>query len=423
MKFAVPRGTRDFLPGEMAGRRRAEAAIREEFERWGYAEVQTPVFESLELITAKSGDEIREHLYHFKDKSGRDLALRPELTAPVVRLYINGLKFKPKPVKLYYLGNCFRYERPQAGRYREFSQAGVELIGTDKPEAEAEIMALAHRVMGRLGLEFEMHVGHIGVLREVLADSGVSEKDQNVLMGLIDKGDAEKAGGMLDSLGVEKGRKETLLRLIQMKGKRKKVMEEALELVGSVEAARLDLERLEETLDMLEAFGVNDCSLNLGIARGLDYYTGTVFEAYARGLGAQDQVCGGGSYSLIKALGGEDTPSCGFAFGFDRLLLALEKQGKGQAPDGGTKVFVVPSSERLLKEAVKVSNRIGEKVPCEVDLCRRKLGKALGYADSTGASHVVIVGESEFEKGKVTIRDMKTGEQKVIELKNILEMW
>lgn len=418
MEFKRPRGTRDFLPAEARRRRKVEGTIRDTFEKFGYQEVITPTFENLELITAKSGDEIRAGLYHFKDKSNRNLALRPELTAPVMRLYVNEMQRMPKPVKIYYIANCFRYERTQAGRYREFWQAGVESIGSGRPEADAEVMALAVKALENLGLRnFETHVGHIGILRGILGEEGLSEAEQNTLMGIIDKGEKEPLEEAIRNFSEET--REILLQIIGLAGDPKDVLQKAAELLEERENPGSSLSQLREILDMLDHFRVNDYRVNLGIARGLDYYTGMVFEIYAKGLGAQNQICGGGSYSLTEAFGGEKTATSGFAFGFDRVLLALDAQGALPPEDTVTKFMVVPTGENTLRTAIDISTVLRHKSHCEVDLMRRKLKKALAYANTRGIPFVVIVGEEELKRGKVLIKDMTTGEQKEVEIENL----
>ncbi|MCJ7640177.1 MAG: ATP phosphoribosyltransferase regulatory subunit, partial [Euryarchaeota archaeon] len=168
--LARPRGTRDLLPADMRRRRFVESRFKDVAERWGYREVATPAFEPLELFTLKSGEAIVDELYSFTDKGGRSLALRPELTAPVARLYVNELQATPKPLKLYYFGDCFRYERPQSGRYRQFWQFGIELIGSALPEADAEVIALAQRMLASVELDANIHVGSLDVLRAIFCD-------------------------------------------------------------------------------------------------------------------------------------------------------------------------------------------------------------------------------------------------------------
>ena len=166
--YHIPRGTKDFNPEEMQKRKFIEENIRSTFQKYGYKEVQTPIFENLELFTAKSGDTIISELYSFTDKGGREIALRPELTAPVMRFYVEKLQMEPKPLKLFYFGNCFRYDRPQKGRYREFKQAGCELIGTDTPEALAELIAMAYKILENTGLKnIQLNIGNLNVLSAI----------------------------------------------------------------------------------------------------------------------------------------------------------------------------------------------------------------------------------------------------------------
>ncbi len=417
--FSRPKGTRDFLPEEMAKRRSVEETMRSVFEDFGYGEVETPVFEHLELITAKSGEEIKAHLYHFKDKSSRDLTLRPELTAPVMRLYLEALTHAPKPVKLYYFGDCFRYEEPQSGRYREFRQAGVELIGSPNPEAEAEVICVAVSALERLGLkDFRVSIGEVGVLRTLLESGGIHKEAHASVMNAIDKGvDVRKT---LDGLGMQKDMEELLLTILELRGG-KEALHTALELIEKTGIdlgdARAKINRLEETLRLLDVMGF-EYSLDLGIARGLDYYTGMVFEIYAEGLGAQKQICGGGTYSLTEILDGEPAPTCGFAFGFDRIILALESQGKLAAPEK-ERLLVVATGEDMVGEAMRIASIIRRKRGCEVELMRRKLVKALAYANNMGYQRVVIVGGEELAKGCVVLRNMGKGEQKEVRIEDL----
>jgi len=412
MSFSRPRGTRDFVGERAVKKRGVEERIRKKFESFGYQEIITPTFEHLELITSKSGEEIVEHLYDFEDKGNRKYALRPELTAPVTRAYVNSLQKEPKPVKLYYIGNCFRYERPQSGRYREFWQAGVELMGTPTPEGEAEVLGIAYGVVEDLGLkDFSLQVGHIGVLRELLSSLGVRE--QGPVLTLIDKGERQELEKRLSQEGVGKEGIETLLKTLSLKGRREEVVEGVKGLLQEEKILK-EMEKLEETLDFAKLLGV-ECEVNMGIARGLDYYTGMVFEIYANSLGAENQICGGGSYRLAELLGGEPTSTCGFAFGFDRLILALEKEGVELGGKKGKMSYVVPVSEEYMGKALRVASEIRKHQACEVELNHRKLGKALSHASKKGFRFAVIVGE-EIEEDRVVVKDLETREQREVEL-------
>ncbi|MBE0516984.1 MAG: histidine--tRNA ligase [Methanophagales archaeon] len=424
MRIERARGTRDFLPGEMRKRRIMEARMREIAERWGYEEISTPTFELAELFTLKSGEAILKDMYAFEDKGGRHLALRPELTAPVTRMYVNELKMASKPTKVYYFGNCFRYEEPQKARYREFWQFGVELIGSDRPEAQAEVIALAYYILESLGIEAELHVGHVGLIREKLRAAKMEEEQINKVMRLVDKGEREEVIAFMNEIRVKREVIDDLLRLIDLKGKGKDALKSAHD--QTIIAPESDaLKELEMLLEMLNYYGVV-YTLNLGIARGLDYYTGMVFEIYEAGgtLGAQNQICGGGSYRLAALFGGDEVPSTGFAFGFDRLaeLFRLETRDLKRK-----EVVVVPVRERdtndreVVKEALKIASKLREIVTTQIDLMNRSLSAQLSYANAIHASFAVLVGKNELKEEKVTLRYLDTGEQEKLGVEDCVE--
>jgi len=420
MELQKPRGTRDFLFDEMKERKFVENTMRKVFETYGYQEIKTPIFEDLALFTLKSGEGIIEEIYHFQDKGGRDLALRPELTAPVARIYLNQLQKAPRPIKMYYFGSCFRYERPQAGRFRQFWQFGCELIGGKSPDCEAEIIALAAHCLEELKLEdYQIHLGNLGILRGILTQDGVSADQQDQVMAIIDKGEVEELEKLLKELKLNEESKNILLKLIGMQGHRE-VIPVVQELVKDYPDATKSLEELEELLVMLEAFGFTGYTVNLGIARGLDYYTGTVFEIYVEGLGAQKQISGGGTYNLIEIFGGEKVESTGFAFGFDRVMESLKIQ-KTQTPlKGRVDVFVAPiSTETKLKAFEIAQNLRKNNITTDVELVGRKLKKILSFADNSGARFVVMVGARDLEEDKITLKDMESGDQEQISIENI----
>jgi len=404
VRIERPRGTRDFLPDEMEKRRAIEKVMRRIAESYGYREVLTPTFEHLELFTIKSGEGIVEEIYAFKDKSGRDLALRPELTAPVMRMYVNECMGMPKPLRFYYFANCFRYERPQKGRYREFWQFGVELIGSDSYLADVEVISLAYEIMKALNIKFDLHVGHVGLLRHVLRD--LDEKVAEKIMRLIDKKDLDTLDNYLSEIGREE-LKDVVYPLIELVGD-VNVIEEAKEIIPD-----FDFTHIEKVAKTLEDLGV-EFKIDLGIARGLDYYTGIVFEAYAEGLGAQNQICGGGSYRLAHLFGGDDVPATGFALGFDRIAEICEVN-----VEKPTKVVVV-SFKGLEKEALKIANAIRSKAVVVTDVMERSVKKQLSYANDISADYAVIVGEKELKEGKIAVKDLRTQEQSVMTLDEFL---
>ncbi len=420
MEISRPRGTRDFLFKDMKQRKHVENALRSVFERYGYGEIKTPIFEDLTLFTEKSGEAIKEEIYHFKDKGNRDLALRPELTAPVARLYLNELQKSAKPIKMYYFGSCFRYERPQAGRFRQFWQFGCELIGGKSPEAEAEVMAMAAHALEEIGLKnYEFHIGNLGIIRSLLKDAEVSDNEQQQIMGLIDKGDVEELKSLLNNSDISESLKEILLKLIGIKG-HNEVIDEVRDIIKNCKGAFKSLDDLEELLNHLEIFGFTNYIVDLGIARGLDYYTGIVFEIYVHGLGSQKQISGGGTYNLIEIFGGEPVESTGFAFGFDRVMEALRIQEAAIPVEGHVDVFVAPLSADMRDQAFKIAQELRRNgISTDLDLARRKLKKILPYADNLGSKYVVLVGARDIEVGKVTIKNMESGDQELIDINAI----
>jgi len=408
VKIERPRGTRDFLPEEIEKRRAIEKRMREIAESFGYREVATPTFEHLELFTRKSGEGIVEEMYVFKDKSGRDLALRPELTAPVMRLFVNECSVMPRPLRFYYFANCFRYERPQKGRYREFWQFGAELIGSSSYLADAEVIILANKILKELDVKFSLEIGHVGIMRYLLKPLG--EERASKIMRLIDKGDKEGLERYLEDTNVSGDLREKIFSIVELKGD-ESVIEEAREIVD------YDFSHLERLSSLLRDVDVS-FTLNLGIARGLDYYTGVVFECYAEGLGAQKQVCGGGSYELSSLFGGSVTPSTGFAIGFDRVCEVCRVEEKTRD------VVAVISLKGLESHAFRIASRLREAgITAVVDVMERSLKKQMSFANEIGARYAVIIGTEEVKEGKVAVKNLKTQEQFAvteIEMLNLL---
>jgi len=407
--FEAPRGTRDFR--EMNKRRYVEERIRDTFKIYGYREIQTPTFEHLQVFTLKSGDAIIDEIYSFKDKSGRDLALRPELTAPVVRFYVEKLQMEPKPLKLFYIGNCFRYDRPQKGRYREFTQAGCELIGVDTPEAIAELIALAYTILRNIGLKnIDLHIGNLTILSFLFKKLGVSESDKKEIIPLIDKEKFDELYIFMQNIGLSTDEIEWFLEMLKTDDISKIPISDEIE--G-------EIERLKEIFRFLKDIYSIDCKMKLSIVRGLDYYKDLVFEIEAPVLGAEKQLCGGGIYELIPLFGGRETPSAGFAIGFDRAILAAESEGYN-FPSAYIDYYIIPVTHSLLSKSIEIAQILRNRgLLVDIDLMRRGIGKALKYAASINAKHTILIGPDEYEKGAVTIRDMSTGEQKLIPIEDL----
>ncbi|MHB8585176.1 MAG: histidine--tRNA ligase [Thermoplasmatota archaeon] len=430
-KIQRPPGTRDFSPDEMARRRAAERIFRDAFERFAYREIQTPTFESLELFTLKSGPGVVGELYDFVDKGGRPMTLRPELTAPVLRYFVNELSREPKPLKLYYFGNCFRYENAQSGRWREFWQFGTEIIGPATAEADAETIGLAAATLLELGFtagQFRIRIGHVGILRALLAALAAPEDAKSEMYRLIDKKNLE---GLREKLAANSALATPAGRLLLSIVERQYdvslaetaaapawagLRDEALALYATDAARQAPIRQafaaLEDTLRFLSGYGVDRIAVDLGVARGLDYYTGMVFEIEVPDLGAEKQVVGGGAYSLSELFGGEPTGSVGFGMGFDRILLAMERIGIPVRTDGSLLAVVVPIGDAQRLEAVRLARDLrAGRLRVDLELSRRKPAKALEWAHGRGIPFVVLLGEKEAAKGVVTVRNMESGEQ------------
>ncbi|WP_297064469.1 histidine--tRNA ligase [Thermococcus sp.] len=426
MKVERVKGTRDFLPEEMAKRRWVFERIREVFERYNFTEVLTPTFEYTELFKLRSGEEVVKQLYAFVDKGGRDISLRPDMTSSVARLYVNSFQTAPKPIKWYYIANMFRYEEPQSGRFREFWQAGVELIGSDKVEADAEVIALFVESYLATGLEdFTVNIGDRILLDEFAKMLNV--EDDIGLMRLIDKKDKlsrEEFVNALKDFGLGDEGVEKVLSLIEIKGNPDEVLPKAEELFKS-EEARAEIKRLYELVDLLDAYGVSRwIRIDLGIARGFDYYTSVVFEAIAPNDLGIGSIGGGGRYdNLIEVFGGKPTPATGFAIGLERLIPILE--WKGLIPEVKLRpdVYVIPIGDekeikRTAVEVLSALRRAG--IKADIELMGRKLRKALDYAGRLKVPYVVLVGKRDLEKGNATIRDMESGEQIVVKKEEVV---
>jgi histidyl-tRNA synthetase len=414
--FQAPRGTRDFTPEEMEKRRYIEKNMAATFTSFGYGEIQTPTFEALELFTAKSGESIVNEIYTFTDKGGRQLALRPELTAPVIRCYVERLQMEPKPLKLFYFGNCYRYDRPQKGRYREFQQAGCELIGADTPEAIAELLACAFTLLKNIGLKnVRINIGNLTIVNELFSTLNLQKDDQKILLPLIDKSQFDDLRVSLRDYGVSDKTADQFIRVLQTSN-----IEEIQAIIQKNETATKELSAMKTVLNLLtHAFKITEYGIKLGIVRGLDYYKGIVFEIDAPVLGAEKQLCGGGSYELVSLFGGSDVPTAGFAIGFDRTILALEAEGF-VFPPPTLDVYIIPVNQEMLSTAIEIAQRLRmESISVDFDQLRRGVGKSLKYAAAKHADTVIIVGPKELEKQSVTLRDMKTGNQEIVAITEI----
>lgn len=421
-QFKTVRGMRDFLPKDAEKIRYVEKIARELAHLYGYEEVITPVVEHYDLLSAKSGEEIRERMYAFSDMGGRRVALRPEFTASIARLIATKMRNAPKPMKLFCAGSLYRYDEPQYGRFREFWQANYELMGSSEPEADMEILTLTNDLIGKLGLRrYWFKIGHMGILRGILSQEGVAEGQQNLIMQLLDKKRWDEALTLARESNVSQNCIATLKKILETKGKdASQVLKTAKRVVADYDDAVAAVENLREILELTAESNVKfETLVEAGFARGFEYYTGIIFELYVPEI--EIALGGGGRYDkLIELFGGEPTPAVGVAPGIDRLVLAMDKQKVSLKISEESKVMIIPVDEKLRTKAVELSLTLRKaKIPVEVELMGRKVSKALSDADRRGATHAVIVGPEELKEGKVVLRDMKKREQRPVEIKTL----
>ncbi len=415
--FERPRGTNDWTPEDMVKRRFVESAFVRVAEAFGFREIQTPIFESLDLFTAKSGPGVVGELYAFKDKGDRDIALRPEFTASIVRFYVNELRSLPKPVKVYCSGPAFRYEEPQKGRYREFEQLDAEIIGGAALASDAEVLALAIGTMHAIGLkQVRARIGHLGMLRAYLP---LGPADQARVLHALDKKNFPMLEEDLERLH-HKELAEPLKRLVGLHGDARILEEAARTLGGKGGEAFAYLRTLGE---QLTHYGIppSDYEFDMGVVRGLDYYTGMVFELDSPNLGAEKQVGGGGAYTLAELFGGESVAQTGFALGVDRLVISAEAEGVF-GPKPGLDAYVVPIGDSSRGKALEILTSLrGAGFKADIDLVGRGPSKNLDYANVTHARFAVIVGEKELKKDAVGLRDLKSGTQREVPIRGLIE--
>lgn len=405
-KIQSVKGTRDLLPPETAVWAAVESTARRVFATYGYGEIRTPVLEPTELFVRTVGettDIVGKEMYSFEDRKGRGLTLRPESTAPVVRAFVQrGLLNEPLPVKLFYIGPQFRYERPQKGRYRQFSQIGAELIGDAGPHSDGEVIVMLVRFLEELGFS------DLTVLLNTVGDEESREAFRGALRGYLEP--------FRDRLGEDSRRRleANPLRILDSKAPaERELLAGAPRLDAHLSAA--SREHFDGVRAALERSGIA-FTVEPRLVRGLDYYTRTVFEIVSAGLGAQDAIVGGGRYDgLVAELGGPPLEAIGFAIGEDRLIEVLPesfRESVTQPPP----VLMVPVGEASRAAAADLAEEIRQLGRAVLtDFSGRSVKAALKQANRRGIRHVALLGEEERASGQVSLKDLETGEQVTIE--------
>ncbi|MGB3260027.1 histidine--tRNA ligase [Paenisporosarcina sp.] len=418
MSINVPRGTKDLLPGETEKWQAVEELIRDTCRLFQYKEIRTPIFEHTELFTRSVGDTtdiVQKEMYTFTDRGDRSLTLRPEGTASVVRSFVENKLFglPNQPVKLYYMGPMFRYERQQAGRYRQFVQFGIEAIGSKDPAIDAEVMALAMNVYKKAGLK---------KVKLVINSLGDTESRQAHRDALI----AHFAPHIGDFCSDCQNRLEkNPLRILDCKVDRENpLMGTAPKLPDYLnEESAAYFEKVKHYLEILAIKYEVDSNL----VRGLDYYNHTAFEIMSEGegFGAITTLAGGGRYNgLVEDLGGPDAPGIGFAMSIERLLLALEAEGQTFTNIDSLDVYVVAMGEAAKDKAVSFVSQLRQNgITAEMDYLDRKVKAQMKSADRLNAKFSVVIGDNELETGKVSLKYLANGSQQELTFEEIVEQY
>jgi histidyl-tRNA synthetase len=414
---------RDLLPEEVENLEEIIAVAKRIAPLYGYKQIITPLVESYELLNAKSGEEIRSRMFVFDDLGGRKIVLRPEFTASIARLLTSTLKNEPKPLRIFSVGSVYRYDEPQRGRYREFWQSNFELVGSDMPESDAEVILLTNRMLKEIGLQkYEFKVGHVGILRATLSQHGIEEQMQNAVLQKMDKKEYVAALELVENEECER----TLKSLIDLKKQSTladpfSVLEEVKELLKDYKEASTAAQNLSDILSLIINNGCPIKTVDPAFARGLEYYTGMIFEVYIPELDVA--LGGGGRYDkLVEAFRGESTPAVGVAHGLDRIALAKQLQDKAQKrPEKRKKrVIVIPISEELKGKALQICEKLRKAgLDTEFEVMGRKMTRALEDADKRKMDYAVLVGKRELKENKVALRDLASRKQDVVDVKDL----
>lgn len=406
------KGTKDVLPGEVYKNQYIESTALDVAGRFGFKEIRTPVFEHTELFQRGVGDTtdvVQKEMYTFDDKGGRSITLRPEGTAGAARSFLeNGLCNETLPQKVCYLTSCYRYEKPQAGRLREFHQFGVECFGAQSPLADAEIISLANTFFKELGVkDLTLEINSIGCptcraeYHKALREYFSARKD-------------ELCDTCRDRL------ERNPMRILDCKSP---VCSEIAKGAPVVLDYLCDecKEHFEKVKSYLNALGI-EFTVNPKIVRGLDYYTKTVFEFVSNSIGAQGTVCGGGRYDgLIEELGGQKTPSLGFGLGIERLMLLMEAQGCEFPQEAKPDLFIAALGEKAQLKAIEIANDMREEgFTCLYDVNGRGLRAQMKYANKLGAKYTIVLGDDEVQSGIAKLKNMESGEETEIALQTFV---
>jgi histidyl-tRNA synthetase len=426
-QFTLPRGIRDIEPDEMAKRNWVYERIREMFRRYAFQEMEPATLEELRTLEAKSGPAIKDEIYWFNDKAGRSIGLRFDLTVGMARM-VAGRSDLPEPIKLACIGGNWRYDEPQFGRYRYFTQWDAEIFGSDDPTADAEAVALSMDILSNVGLkEFEVRISNRKVIQGFVESLGLKSQEKiEAVFRTVDKSrkiSAEAVKTELRSAGLESNVIDSLVEFISIQDKPPSVLEKISEVQTRSEEAKLGYRQLVLLADALQGLGKLDrCLFDMSVVRGIGYYDGIVFEAFDKGGEEVGAVLGGGRYDrLCGVYGKRSIPATGVAGGIERLLISLEKADVlPKHKEVGT-VFVAAVNDEVRQHTLSIAAKLRDaRIPSDVDVKRKSLAKQLEYANSLGIPYALIVGPQELKSGQLKLRDMKKRTEETLTLDEII---
>ncbi len=409
----IPKGTKDVLPQDSYKWQFIENTARKTAKLFGANEIRTPTFEHTEVFLRGVGettDIVNKEMYTFFDKGNRSITLKPEGTAGVARAFIeNGMYSSALPAKLYYITQCFRYERPQTGRLREFHQFGIEFLGATDANVDAEVILLAKSFLDNIGIKnIKLYINSIGC-------KDCRKKYQDALKEFLN----QNIDGMCE-LCKDRLQKNPLRVLDCKNDDCKKITANAPKIIDYIcEDCSNHFEKVKSLLDAVNV----EYTVDSGIVRGLDYYTRTVFEFVSENIGAQGTVCGGGRYDgLISQLGGNDVAGIGFAMGIERLLMLLENTGVQIPNDNKVKVYLAPMGEDANRKVFEIANGLRlNGISCDFDHMNRGIKSQFKYADKIGAEYVGVLGSNELAEGVVKLKKMADGTETPVEISRLAE--
>lgn len=411
-KLMNAKGVRDFLPEESIPRQNIINTLRGIFEKYGYSPLETPAIERYDVLSAKfaGGSEILKEIFRLSDQGGRDLALKYDLTVPLSKV-IGMNPNIPKPFKRYQIQTVWRDGPVKLGRYREFTQCDVDIVGAKSMLADAEVLAIANEVFTTLGFDFVIRVNNRKLLNGVLDYAGIKENKIDAILSIdkLEKFGIKTVRDELETKGFERTGIENILKVLKVKGSNKDILEKVERMVKSSEGKE-GIRELKELLEYCEVMGV-EIQIDISLARGLEYYTGPIYEIYLKKSKVKSAVAGGGRYDKMIGMfiGKGEYPATGISFGLEPIFEALKERRK-ESVKTVTQVLVIPI--QTLKESIKIAKALRELgVKTEIDLLGRGISKNLNYANSLGIPYVIFVGKRELAKNKVKLRDMKSGKE------------